>query len=108
MEEAFLTKQDLKTALVDFGNELKGWLLGILDQRFSVVNQRFLEMDERLDDMAFMVKQGFDAVDEQFKGVDQRFNEMGKRFDHVEERLEIHSHQNKFLAKRISNLESRA
>ena len=75
------------------------------DRRFDAIDQRFGQVDERFDELALMVKQGFDGVDEKFVDVSKQFDKVNERFDLVEERLEIHSHQNRFLAKRITSLE---
>ena len=93
MEERFLTKADLSSALVDFGEQIKKWFVEVLDQRFE--------------EMAIMVKQGFDAVDQRFKQVDQRFEQVDQRFEAVDRRFDTMDRRFDTMDQRFDKIESR-
>ena len=103
MEDISLTKQDFVTALKELNVrfDVVDQRLTSIDGRFDGVEGRLTSIiDSRFDEMGLMVKHGFDAMD-------QRFDQIEQRLDDVEERSEIQSHQNRFLAKRITVLESK-
>ena len=135
MEDTFVTQQRLKTTLAEFGNELKGWLIELLNQKFGRIEERldhhgqqFDRIEERLDnhDRRFDRIDGrlsshdkqFQSIDQRFDSVDQRFDEMAvmikqgfdavdERFNGVDARLENLQEQNEIRGQQNRHLAKR-